>query len=168
MLASFSPGGCSLELQKSSYLYGTYVGQAFQLVDDALDFEGTLFCIVLLLVFKVVIAHVLYLSRDSGSFQSIGKAPLADLKSGLATAPTLFACEEFPQLIPLIRRKFENTGDVEIAAELVHKSQGLKKTKDLAQVHAEHAIKVIQNSFPPSDANDALIALAVKIITRSN
>ena len=44
-----------------------------------------------------------------GSLQAIGKAPLADLKSGLATAPTLFAAQEFPhQLTPLIARKFEN------------------------------------------------------------
>ena len=34
-------GGHSEENQRAAYLYGTYVGQAFQLIDDALDFEGT-------------------------------------------------------------------------------------------------------------------------------
>ena len=59
-----------------------------------------------------------------GSTASIGKAPLADLKSGLATAPTLFAAEEFPELTVLIGRKFEGEGDIELALELVRRSQG--------------------------------------------
>jgi geranyl diphosphate synthase len=59
-----------------------------------------------------------------GSTASIGKAPLADLKSGLATAPTLFAAEEFPQLTTLINRKFEWEGDIELAVDLVQRSQG--------------------------------------------
>jgi geranylgeranyl pyrophosphate synthase len=59
----------------------------------------------------------------SGSAATIGKAPLADLKSGLATAPTLFAMEEHPQLATLIARKFESPGDVEEALSLVNKSQ---------------------------------------------
>lgn len=60
----------------------------------------------------------------TGSTASIGKAPLADLKSGLATAPTLFAAEEFPQLTTLINRKFEEEGDIELALDLVQRSQG--------------------------------------------
>lgn len=67
-------------------------------------------------------AHCLFLL--TGSLASIGKAPLADLKSGLATAPTLFAAEEFPQLRTLIGRKFEAEGDIELAVNLVSRSQG--------------------------------------------
>ncbi len=101
-----------------------------------------------------------------GSTTSIGKAPLADLKSGLATAPTLFACEEFPEIVPYMKRKFENEGDVETVMNLVVKSSGLRRTKELAQVHAEHAVKAIQTTFPSSIAKDALISLAVRIINR--
>jgi solanesyl diphosphate synthase len=123
--------------QRACYLYGTYVGQAFQLVDDALDFEGTT--------------------------ASIGKAPLADLKSGLATAPTLFAAEEYPQLTDLIYRKFEQEGDIELSVNLVQKSKGLKRCRDLAQVHAEKAIDAIM-MLGPSPARDALVALACKVV----
>ena len=64
-----------------------------------------------------------------GSAGVIGKAPLADLKSGLATAPTLFAADEFPQLVALINRKFESPGDIEEALELVQMSSGIVRSR---------------------------------------
>jgi geranylgeranyl pyrophosphate synthase len=91
---------------------------------------------------------------------------LADLKSGIATAPTLFAVDEFPQLQTLISRKFELPGDIENALLLVQKSQGLEKCKKLAQIHIEKAIEVIQ-ILPESVARESLIALACKVLTRT-
>ena len=38
----------------------------------------------------------------------------ADLRLGLATAPTLYAWEEFEEMGPLIERRFEREGDVEL------------------------------------------------------
>lgn len=55
----------------------------------------------------------------TGTTSVLGKAPLADLKSGLATAPTLFAAEEFPKLLTLIGRKFEAPGDVSFPPAVV-------------------------------------------------
>lgn len=43
----------------------------------------------------------------------LGKPSGADLKLGLATAPVLFAWEEYPELEPLIKRKFSVKGDEE-------------------------------------------------------
>eukprot|EP01038_Epipyxis_sp_PR26KG_P012172 gene12172-16300_t len=139
-LAAAVLGGHSEECQRACYLYGTYVGQAFQLIDDALDFEG--------------------------STSSLGKAPLADLKSGLATAPTLFAAEEHPKLLSLMSRKFELPGDVDEALKLVQNSEGLRKCRELAQIHAEKAIESIK-ILGPSEARNALVALACKVITRT-
>ncbi len=134
-------GNHSEECRKAAYLYGTYMGQAFQLVDDALDFEE--------------------------SAAVTGKVPLADLQSGLATAPTLFAAEEHPKMATLISRKFEIPGDVDEALALVKQSQGLQRCKDLAQVHAEKAIEAI-HALGPSPARDALIALACKVVIRKS
>ena len=79
----------------AAFEYGRNIGLAFQLVDDLLDFVG--------------------------SSQQLGKpASGADLKLGLATAPVLFASVKFPELEPLIQRRFSNQGDVE-AAFKVHK-----------------------------------------------
>jgi geranylgeranyl pyrophosphate synthase len=70
-------GNHSVPVQKLAFCFGKHIGAAFQLIDDLLDFEG--------------------------SAKSLGKPALADLKAGLATAPVLFAQEEFPELGSLIR-----------------------------------------------------------------
>ena len=55
-----------------------------------------------------------------GSSQQLGKpASGADLKLGLATAPVLFASVKFPELEPLIQRRFSNQGDVEAAFKVI-------------------------------------------------
>ncbi len=140
-LAAAVLGNHSEKERRAAYLYGTYLGQAFQLVDDMLDFE------------------------DNSILT--GKAPLADLHSGLATAPTLFAAEEHPKLFDLISRKFELPGDVDEALGFVKQSKGLQRSRDLAQVHAEKAIEAIQ-VLPESPARAALVALACKVVVRRN
>lgn len=70
-----------------AFEYGRHLGLAFQIVDDVLDFTA-----------------------KSGV---LGKPTLNDLRSGLTTAPVLFAAEEFPGLEALVKRKFKSSGDVE-------------------------------------------------------
>jgi geranylgeranyl pyrophosphate synthase len=135
-------GNYSEELVDASYRYGKHIGMAFQLVDDILDFEGSL-------------SHM-------------GKPSLADLAAGLATAPVLFAAEEFPDILePLVERKFRHAGDIETTVQYVQKSSGLERTKNLAYVHAEAAINAVLSAFPPSLYRDALVQLAYKVIART-
>ena len=61
---------------------------SLQLVDDILDYEA----------------------GDA----TLGKPGGADLQLGLATGPALFAWEEHPEMGPLIKRKFQKPGDVEL------------------------------------------------------
>jgi len=130
------------ELVGSSYRYGKHVGMAFQLVDDVLDFEGNL--------------------------SQLGKPSLADLTAGLATAPVLFAAEEFPsELGPLIDRKFGERGDVDRAVDLVFASRGIERTKDLARVHAEIAMQAVLDQLNPSVHRDSLVHLAHKVVART-
>ena len=96
-----------------AYKYGQNIGIAFQLVDDWLDFmssadmlgeissenENQTFFIIISIVFS-------------------GKPSGADLSLGLATAPVLFASEQFPELNRLILRRFSQPGDVETAFRL--------------------------------------------------
>jgi solanesyl diphosphate synthase len=133
-------GGYPDELVSASYRFGKHVGMAFQLVDDVLDFEGSLL--------------------------QLGKPSLSDLKAGLATAPVLFACEEFPELGLMVDRKFKQEGDVERAVELVFRSAGIERTKELARVHAEAAMDAILE-LDASVHRDSLIHLANRVVART-
>ncbi|XP_045118501.1 all trans-polyprenyl-diphosphate synthase PDSS1-like [Portunus trituberculatus] len=131
--------GADDSLQEVAFQYGRNVGIAFQLVDDLLDFVS--------------------------SSSTMGKPTAADLKLGLATAPVLFACEKFPELNPMIMRRFQEPGDVQKAFELVHKSDGLEQTQFLARQHCQEAIKVI-STLKPSEEQKALITITDKVLNR--
>jgi hexaprenyl-diphosphate synthase len=129
-----------------------------QLVDDVLDYEA--------------------------GEATLGKPGGADLQLGIATGPALYAWEEHPDLGPLIQRKFEKPGDVEMvcpallynksqakcsdqARELVRKSSGVERTRDLAQQYADQARLVLQ-PLPESDAKAALEVLAERVVRRKS
>jgi hexaprenyl-diphosphate synthase len=121
--------------------YGAHLGYAFQLVDDMLDFTGT--------------------SSD------LGKPAAVDLSLGLATAPVLFAMEEFGELRGLVERGFKEEGDVEKAFSLVQRSQGIARTHALAKEHCDKAVEAI-GQLAPSPYRDALARLTEKVLSRSH
>ncbi|KAJ2838077.1 coq1 putative hexaprenyl diphosphate synthase [Coemansia erecta] len=128
------------DVVEAAYVYGRNVGIAFQLIDDLLDFTV--------------------------SAQTMGKPVRADLELGLATAPVLYAWQEYPQLGPLVARKFEQKGDVDVAWDLVHASNGLARTRALAQIYADRAIEALE-ILPASPARDALRDVTMSVLTRS-
>jgi hypothetical protein len=58
---SYELGEHSEADQRACYLYGTYVGQAFQLVDDALDFEGEITCIYMYICIYIYVYICIYI-----------------------------------------------------------------------------------------------------------
>lgn len=141
-LLAGQPGGVAM----FAYDYGRNLGMAFQLVDDMLDFTGTT--------------------------ASLGKGALSDIRQGIVTAPLLFALEEQPQIHDLICRKFKNPGDVDLAVELLRKSDGIEKTRQLASDHAAQAAAAI-HALPPSYSDRAkkcrraLVEITQQVITRT-
>lgn len=132
-------GGADAATVDAAYAYGKNLGLAFQLVDDMLDYTR--------------------------SAKELGKPAGADLELGLATAPLLFAWREKPELGALVGRKFSQPGDVQKARELVLASDGVEQTRALAQDYAEQAIAAI-SAFPPSEAKDGLVEMAMKTLKR--
>ncbi|MCJ1450623.1 coq1 putative hexaprenyl diphosphate synthase [Mycoblastus sanguinarius] len=132
-------GQSSPEVVEAAYSYGKNLGLAFQLVDDMLDYTTT--------------------------SESLGKPAGADLELGLATAPLLFAWKENQQLGVLVGRKFSADGDVQMARDLVSRSDGLEQTRALAQDYADKAAHAI-SKFPDSEAKDGLLEMCVKTMKR--
>jgi all-trans-nonaprenyl-diphosphate synthase len=48
---------------------------------------------------------------------------------------------EYPELEPLIERRFSQQGDVEQAMHMVHQSKGLQRSRELARQHGDAAIE---------------------------
>ena len=129
-------------LHDIAFAYGRHIGLAFQLVDDILDFTA--------------------------SSEALGKPALNDLKQGIATAPVLLALETHGDtLLPLVKRKFRNEGDIEITLDIIKESNSLEKTRELALVQVESACDVL-NMLRPSLERDALMSLAFKVLNRKN
>lgn len=129
----------SLELQEDLYQFGRSVGLAFQIVDDILDFTGTT--------------------------DALGKPAGSDLKSGNLTAPVLFAIEEKPYLQVLIERELTEPGDLEEAITLIHNSQGITRSRALAESFSAQALQRLEK-LPPSPSKQALVELTDYILKR--
>lgn len=132
-------GMADASTQEIAYQYGRNLGIAFQLIDDALDFNS--------------------------NQETLGKPAAADLNMGLATAPVLFASDQYPELHEMIMRRFSQPGDVKRAMEAVLKSDGLKNTYFLAHKHCLEAIRCI-NQVSSSPEQKALIIMTEKILNR--
>ncbi|CCU74835.1 unnamed protein product [Blumeria hordei] len=134
-------GGADAKTVDAAYTYGKNLGLAFQLVDDLLDY-----------------------TVDE---KELGKPAGADLILGLATAPLLFAWQHNEELGSLVGRKFACEGDVSRARHLVLQSDGISRTRALAEQYAQQAVESIK-LFPNSEAKDGLEEMAVKAIKRRN
>lgn len=97
---------------------------------------------------------------------TLGKPGLgADLSLGLTTAPSLFAWQSNPALGPLIMRKFSQPGDVEAAREMVTRSDGLERTRELARRFAGEARRGVER-LPEGEAREGLVELTRKVVER--
>ncbi len=116
-------------LFEPAYQFGKNIGMAFQLVDDILDFTT--------------------------QSDKLGKPGCgADLKLGLATAPVLFAINEYPELNTMIMRRFKEKNDADKAYEIVLKSSGIEQTQDLAEKYrdnAVHYLNLLKSNVKDSD-----------------
>jgi octaprenyl-diphosphate synthase len=124
---------------------GKSLGMAFQLVDDLLDLTST---------------------KDV-----LGKPVANDLKEGKMTLPVLFAIRngnrEDTQKVQRVLddRDFRSVDRAEIL-RLVEQSEGLNRTRKLAEEYARRAIQMLAE-FPPSIYRDALVCIPEFILNRS-
>lgn len=122
--------------------YGRHLGIAFQLVDDALDYQG-----------------------DS---EALGKNVGDDLAEGKATLPLIHAMKTAPEQAGIIRDALLEGGleQLEPIVKLVHQTGALDYTMARAQEHAERAIALL-DGFSDSPEKQALVDLARFSVDRS-
>ncbi len=114
------------EIMLKAENYGRYLGIAFQIIDDTLDFTK--------------------------STKETGKEVGSDLKQGIITAPTLYALESSDerskQLKSLINGRLSNKEDFDVAIRLIFELGGPEKSKILAEkylIQAKENLDFIQN-----------------------
>lgn len=137
---------------QACYRFGAFVGLAFQVVDDVLDFTST--------------------------EEELGKPALADLKEGNLGAPVLFAAQQdadlttklgpeaHRELLELLERRLSLDGDLDRVRSLVEEAQGVVRAKALARRFIDLAA-VELSSLPESEARDGLRTFAEYVIART-
>ena len=137
ILAEFDDAG-----EQALISYGRHLGLAFQLVDDALDYDATA--------------------------EELGKNIGDDLAEGKPTLPLIYAMDHGTAAERHMIREAIETGGIQNLTSIqlaIETSGGLRYTAECAQDEAELAVKALQ-SLPDSDYKKALASLAHFAVNR--
>jgi octaprenyl-diphosphate synthase len=121
--------------------YGYYLGIAFQIVDDILDFIST--------------------------EEELGKPVGSDLAQGTLTLPAMLLLERYPDDNP-VKRILENRkdeGNIKQAIELIRNSPIVDECYTVASEYSARACQGL-NSLPENNSRQALLALAEFVVAR--
>lgn len=131
------------DIEQAMAHYGMHLGTAFQLIDDALDYNA--------------------------SAREIGKNIGDDLAEGKPTLPLIHAMRHgTPGQIAIIREAIEHGGleHIDAVLEAIESTHAITYTVQSAQKEADRAIKSL-TVLPPSPYKDALYGLAKFSVDRS-
>jgi octaprenyl-diphosphate synthase len=136
-------GGASEKQQAALRDYGLYLGTAFQLIDDLLDFTS--------------------------SEEALGKAAGADLLGGKVTLPLIYLRDEEPKSLEMVQTVLREGkyGSVkqEDLLEAITRTGALTQARARADEYAEEA-RAALDSLPDSEYSDSLRALPTYILDR--
>jgi len=136
--------GSDAKTEKAMADYGMYLGTAFQLIDDVLDY--------------------------SASSEEMGKNIGDDLAEGKPTLPLIYAMRHgTPTEASLVRNAIEHSGleNIDTVVEIIHSNGALTYTAAAAQAEAEKAAEAIKG-LPASPYRDAMYTLAEFSVNRSH
>ncbi|MGD9678604.1 MAG: polyprenyl synthetase family protein [Vulcanibacillus sp.] len=124
------------------YQYGYYVGMAFQIVDDILDFTGTT--------------------------AQLGKPAGSDLRQGNITLPALYAYNhsEISHKLKEIIDRGQIEDRIEEVIQLIKDSSGIEYSQKIAQIYITKAQKAL-NNLPPIKERETLLKISEFIAERN-
>jgi octaprenyl-diphosphate synthase len=135
-------GEATPEQEQALQFYGRYLGLAFQLIDDLLDYQG--------------------------NADAMGKNVGDDLAEGKPTLPLIYAMEQgTPEQAKLIRQVIRQGGleQLDAVLEIVHATGALDYTRQRAEEMADKALQQL-DVLPPSDYRDSMAQLARLAVDR--
>ncbi|MCL5425377.1 MAG: octaprenyl diphosphate synthase [Gammaproteobacteria bacterium] len=130
------------EQEHALQYYGRYLGLAFQLIDDLLDYQG--------------------------DAETMGKNVGDDLAEGKPTLPLIHAMEQgTPEQAKLIRQVIRDGGleQLDTVLEIVHATGALDYTRQRAEEMADKALEQLE-ILPPSVYRDSMAQLARLAVDR--
>jgi octaprenyl-diphosphate synthase len=136
--------GSSREVEQSCADYGQALGTAFQVIDDALDYDG--------------------------DAQEMGKNLGNDLREGKATLPLIAAMQRgSPAERQTIAHAIEHgaVSELEHIIAIVRKTGALEVTHQAAAAEAGRAVDCARR-LPPNKYTDGLLQLAAQLLQRRN
>ena len=141
--AHFAPRGDLVAAERLAE-YGRCLGMAFQLIDDLLDYTG--------------------------SVEEVGKPVLNDLREGKLTMPLLTAlpranAAEREQVATVLRERDFKSVEPGVILAIVDRYDGIPETRALARDYAG-AARVALGEFPDSDAKEGLLLATESVIDR--
>jgi octaprenyl-diphosphate synthase len=141
--AHFAPRGDLVAAERLAE-YGRCLGMAFQLIDDLLDYTG--------------------------SVAEVGKPVLNDLREGKLTMPLLLALPKASQtergrVATVLRERDFRTVQTSEILSLVDRYDGIPETRALARDYAG-AARVALGGFPDSEAKEGLMLATESVIDR--
>ncbi|WP_186578953.1 polyprenyl synthetase family protein [Aquibacillus kalidii] len=121
---------------------GHYIGMAFQIMDDILDFKG--------------------------DFATVGKPVMADIRQGIYNLPLIYAMKENPTAFqPLLEKKEAITDEeLEQIASMIREYKGVEKAQELATRYTEKALKQL-DKLPVGDYKYTLKEITTKLLQRT-
>jgi heptaprenyl diphosphate synthase len=132
------------KLVNQLYLYGYYVGMAFQMIDDVLDFTGT--------------------------EKVLGKPAGSDIKQGNVTLPVVYALHQQSEVdtapvIAYLQTKGQE-GELAEVLEIIKRAGGIEYTTELAKRYLQKAIDILEQ-LPPIHQRDLLREVTEFVLARS-
>ena len=109
----------------------------WQIIDDILDFTGTAEVLGKPAMADVSLVSQTNLTKTSRMYPLDDQHLCCPRAQGLATAPVLYAAQDCRELRPIIKRRFKEPGDAELAYDLVMKTNGVVRAQHLAVFHAQ-------------------------------
>ncbi|WP_148097592.1 polyprenyl synthetase family protein [Clostridium tagluense] len=134
---------CSEKTSKLLARVGYYIGMAFQIIDDLLDY--------------------------SGDASKLGKNAQSDLVKGYYTLPLIYAmAEDFENKISIILDNTSlNDEDVKQITILIEKYNGIDKAQNLADKYTKKAFDYIEK-LPDCESKEIIKAVTKKLLNRNS